>query len=69
MQTMGVNGGAAAPAPAAEPSASSATTDAKMQGAEAAAQAAQAKPADDGKTKARDFSFLVTEDTQDSGPN
>ena len=39
--------------------------------AAAAAAAAAAQPAvgADGKVKARDFSFMVTEDTQDSGPN
>merc|ERR1712087_807864 len=47
------------------------TTNVCMQGAEAASMAANAKVKEtaDGKKGARDFSFLVTEDKQDEGPN
>lgn len=68
--TMGMGAGSALPSAAAPASSYSAATNARVQGQEAALQAEQAaRPAEDGKTKARDFSFLVTEDKQDSGPN
>ena len=53
--------GAGAPAPSATPPA---TADGM-----AAQATANTVASADGKTKARDFSFLVTEDKQDSGPN
>ena len=73
VQAMGAAGlgqaGLAAQPPALDPTT---TTDVSVQGAKAAGMAAQAEKmeAKDGKkTGARDFSFLVTEDKQDSGPN
>ena len=68
-------GGGATPAEGAAPAAKAPvptnTTDVAMHGAEAAKMAASATRTESGagKTGARDFSFLVTEDKQDSGPN
>lgn len=59
----------AAPAPVKE---ETATTDTKVQGSKAASMAAKAprkQDREDGQKSARDFSFLVTEDSQDAGPN
>jgi len=58
-------------AAAAAPAEVSKATDVGVQGIEAARMAAQAPvtQAEDGSKKSRDFSFLVTEDKQDEGPN
>jgi hypothetical protein len=65
-------GAAAAPfgSPAAATEATN-TTDAHLNGHDAARMAASATRTEknDGKVGARDFSFLVTEDEQESGPN
>jgi len=72
--TMGIGApaGSAAPgAPAAAEAEATNTTDAHLNGHEAARMAAGATRTEknDGKVGARDFSFLVTEDDQESGPN
>jgi len=70
--TMGVGAPAAGAAPGAAAAAEATnTTDAHLNGHDAARMAAGATRTEknDGKIGARDFSFLVTEDEQEAGPN